>query len=395
MDDLLPKESHYWKRIMQAALDVSRTHSLNYIEFPPFEKASILKKAKKLKTEDGKKVALKSDLLVSVFRSYIEHQLGHFSLPLRLFYISQVFSKEDNFEISRRLGFSILGDNDPIYDGEIVLAVLDFFKALKLEPFPEFFVGNIGCRICSRGHREKLVKYFQCYCSGLCNDCREKLKNKSFYEIFSCVNGGCKEILANAPVALDYLCLHCNNQFLNVLEFLENSGIAYNLKPGLMRSPLWYNRTIFEFSSSGVPLVLGGRCDYLSEDVFSKSVPGVGAEIKIENIIKNMSAEKCLKKEKKEKKKIFFVAVGSDAKKASLKIINELRQEGIIVSESLSKNSLNAQLKRASKYEASSVIILGQKELFEGVIIVRDTKTGSQERVVLDSLVKEAKKRLK
>ena len=87
--------------------------------------------------------------------------------------------------------------------------------------------------------------------------------------------------------------------------------------------------------------------------------------------------------------------MGDQAKKMSLRLINNLRSSGIAVAEALGKRSLKAQMKQADKVGAVLALIYGQKEAFESTVIVRDMKTGAQETVVVDKLVEEVKKRLK
>ena len=125
-----------------------------------------------------------------------------------------------------------------------------------------------------------------------------------------------------------------------------------------------------------------------------KDTPAVGVAIGLERVIMVMKKNK-VKLPAKQKPKVFFIHVGSLAKKKSLSLIEELKKSGIKIGEALGKGSLQAQLRQADKGEALLALIFGQKEAFEKSIIIRDLATGSQESVLLDKFIKEIKKKLK
>jgi histidyl-tRNA synthetase len=96
----------------------------------------------------------------------------------------------------------------------------------------------------------------------------------------------------------------------------------------------------------------------------------------------------------KTKPRLFFIAAGDQAEKSGLVLVENMRRAGLAVSEALGKKSLKAQLKSADKRGVPLVLILGQKEVFEETIILRDMKTGAQETILLSKLIEEVKKRL-
>ena len=105
--------------------------------------------------------------------------------------------------------------------------------------------------------------------------------------------------------------------------------------------------------------------------------------------------EKAIRFKKEKVSQIFLAQLGNLAKKKSLKLIEDFRREGILISESLGRDSLKTQLQIADKIGVKYTLILGQKEALEGNILIKDMKTGQQETVKLEKIVKEMKKRLK
>jgi histidyl-tRNA synthetase len=333
-------------------------------------------------------------------RSYLENHLGYFSTPLRVFYYGPMFRYErpqrGRYREHHQWGFEILGDGDAVYDAQIILVTLSFFKALHLKE-PLLKINTIGCRVCRPNYRNKLKEYYRRRRGQLCKDCERRYESNIF-RLLDCKEPGCVELRKEAPIILDYLCANCNTHFRSVLELIEDNNIAYEPDPYLVRGLDYYNRTVFEVFSPALPEISlggGGRYDYLAELLGGRQIPAVGAALGIERVIEAMKATEGYVLPIKSRPKAFFIGVGDEAKKASVKYINNLRLAGIPTLESLGKKSLKIQLKAADKYKAKLAIILGQREVFEGSAIIRDMKSGVQETVVLEKLAEEVKKRLK
>ncbi len=409
MSDILPKDQAWWKMIQQVGFSVSELHDFYFIETPILEPVALFeagvgagtdiveKQMYVFVTKGGDRVALRPEGTSPVMRSYLEHHLGYFSSPLKVFYYGPMFRYErpqaGRERQHHQWGFEIVGDSDPVYDGQVILVALSFFKALKLKNI-KVKINSIGCRVCRPNYRQKLKDYYKNRRDKLCRDCKERYE-KNPLRLLDCKEPGCVELKGKAPIILDYLCQNCNNHLKSVLELVEDNGVSYEPDPYLVRGLDYYNRTVFEFVIPEVDYSLGGggRYDYLSEILGGRLMPSVGVAIGLERIIEAMKSQ-VIEPHPKMKTRVFFAAVGEKAKKASLKLMQELREANIAVAETLGKTSLKAQLKAADKFQTPLAMLFGQKEVFEGTIIVRDMKTGAQETVVLDKMVEEVKKRL-
>jgi histidyl-tRNA synthetase len=410
MSDILPKDAPWWTAVLNAGRTVSEMHDFHFIETPILEDATLFevgignttdiieKQMYVFKTRGDDRVALRPEGTASVVRSYLEHHLGYFASPLKVFYHGPMFRYErpqaGRGRQFHQWGFEVLGDNDPVYDGEIILATLDFLRTLKIKDLT-LKINTIGCRVCRPNYREKLKNYYASNKSKLCRDCERRLE-KNPLRLLDCEEPECVALKSGAPIILDYLCQNCNNHFKTVLELVEDNGIAYEPNPYLVRGLDYYNRTVFEIYSSVWKSALagGGRYDYLSEMISGRNVPGVGAAIGLERIIEVMKVQEIVP-QFRTKPKVFFAAVGDQARKSSLRLMSRLRTGGIGVQEAIGKKSLKSQMKIADKVGAPLALLFGQKEVFEGTILVRDMKTGAQEIIVVDKLVEEVKKRLK
>lgn len=410
MADLLPKDQEWWKAVWRAGDIVGELYDFYFMETPILEEAGLFeagvgaatdiveKEMYVFKTKGGDRVALRPEGTAAVMRSYLENHLGYFASPLKAYYCGPMFRYErpqaGRYRQHHQLGFEIIGDNDAVYDAQIMLAVSAFFRELKIKDI-KFKINTIGCRVCRPTYRQKLKDYYCSRKSELCKDCVNRYE-KNPLRLLDCKNEACHALREKAPITLDYLCQACNTHFRSVLELLEDNGIVYEPDPYLVRGLDYYNRTVFEIEhgTSGNALGGGGRYDYLSELLGGRLMPAVGVAIGLERVIETMRALNIIPRTKS-KQKAFFIAMGDAAKKAGVKIIDRLRASGIAVSESLGKNSLHGQLKAADKLNAPLALIFGQKEMFEEMIIIRDMKTGAQESFVLERLVEEVKRRIK
>ena len=208
---------------------------------------------------------------------------------------------------------------------------------------------------------------------------------------------------ADAPIIVDKICNACKNHLKAVLEYLDEISLPYTLNPYLVRGLDYYNRTVFEIFSEeeNSPLALGsgGRYDYLSEMLGGKKTFAVGGSVGVERLAEAMKPREILEGQKvqsqRSEAKVFLVHIGEEAKKKNLVLLESLREAGIKTMEMFGRESLGSQMKAANKEKAALTLIMGQKEVFEESVIIRDMKSGAQEIIPLKKVAEEVKKRLK
>lgn len=409
MEDILPKDQIWWEKIWEAGREVGSLYDFSLIETPLLESAELFETSlgaasdiieKQLfvfKNKGGQRLALRPEATASVCRAYSEHRLGYTAHPLKVYYCGQMFRYEQSqtgrWRQFHQLGFEVLADNHPVYDAQIILAVHRFLNLLKIKDV-NFRVNSIGCRICRANYRRKLFDYYRPRNKELCFDCRRKLEVNPL-RLLDCKAENCRKMRAAAPVIFNFLCQSCNNYFQKVLEFIEDNNLPYVADPFLVRGLDYYNRTVFEMEppEGGLALAAGGRYDYLMEIIGGQNLSGVGGAVGLERVVELMKRQK-LAPDLKFRYIVFFAAVGEQAEKAALVLMENLRRAGIAVSESLGRKSLKTQLRIADRRKIPLVLILGQKEIFEETIIVRDMNAGTQETVLSGRLVEDLKKRL-
>jgi histidyl-tRNA synthetase len=412
MHDILPAEQPWWDKLRKVSQEVADFYNFSRIDTPILEDVEVFKRGvgvttdiveKQMfvfRTKSGDYLALRPENTAGIVRAYFQHGLSHLPQPLKLYYFGPFFRYEQpqagRYRQFHQIGFEILGGGDnPIYDSQIILISFRLIEELKIKN-AIIQLNSIGCKNCRQAYRRKLQNYYQKSSRKICKDCRRRLAANPL-RLLDCKNEKCEQIKKEAPIMLDELCASCKNHFKEVLEYLDELNLPYTLNPHLVRGLDYYNRTVFEITVEGYNISFGGggRYDYLGEILGGRKsiLPAVGSGLGAERIIEAMKAQGVAGLSKS-KAKVFLVQIGKPAQKKALVLVEDFRRAGIKVIESLGRDSLNAQLKIADREGVELALILGQKEVFEENIIIRDMKSGAQETMPLNKIVEEVKKRL-
>ncbi|MDO8601320.1 MAG: histidine--tRNA ligase, partial [bacterium] len=301
-----------------------------------------------------------------------------------------------------QFGFEVLGELSSALDAQVIQIFYNILKELKLKNLV-VQVNSIGDSACRPYYKKVLVSYFKTRVNSLCSDCKRRLKENPL-RILDCKEEKCQRIVAGSPQIIDHLCEPCHRHFKEVLEFLDEMGLPYHLNPYLVRGLDYYTKTVFEIveesadGKSSATLAAGGRYDNLIKILGGKDTPSVGGAAGLERIIETLqhgAGQGSLRFSHPSPPQVFIAQLGTSAKRKCLKLIEEFREEGIQVIDSLGRDSLKAQLKIADKEAVPYTLILGQQEVLQGIIIIRDMKNGKQETVKLERAVAEIKKRLR
>ncbi len=414
MHDILPQDQAYYERIKEVAGKVFSFYDFEKIDTPILEDADLFarsigadtdiveKEMFTLKTKGKDFLALRPEGTAGAMRAYIQHGLTALPQPVRLWYYGPFFRYEKpqagRFRQFYQFGTEMIGENDPIVDAQAVLTMYSILQDLGLKNLM-VKINSIGDENCRPAYRKALVKFLREKKSSLCSDCLRRAKVNPL-RVLDCKNEKCQEVLSQAPQSIDYLCEECKQHFKNVLEYLEELKIPYMLDSKLVRGLDYYTKTVFEIESTREgenlqgALAGGGRYDSLSKMLGGGNIPACGAAAGVERIIAEMREAKA-KVSFPPVPDIFFAQIGPMAKKKSLPILEELRKANIKVGESFSKDGLKAQLGKASRLGAKVVLILGQREALNKMILVRNMETAKQVEVKQEDIIKEIKNVLK
>lgn len=414
MHDILPEDQKYFQKVYKSVDGIASFYSFQKIETPVLEDAEIFYKGTGLDTEivekqmytfrtkGGDYVALRPEWTPPIVRSYIEHGMQSLPQPVKLWYYGPCFRYErpqsGRYRQFHQFGFEVLGENNPVIDGQIIQMSYDVLKEMHLKNLI-IEINSIGDSECRPYFKKKLTNYLRTRRSSLCPKCQGRLKQNPL-RILDCKEEKCQRIKIDAPQIVDHLCEGCHNHFKQVLEFLDEAAIPYSLNPYLVRGLDYYTKTVFEVFEDSPEgknqgaLMGGGRYDSLVKLLGGRDTPACGVAGGVERIA-NVLKTKELKPTKTNEARIFLAQLGNLAKKKSLKLLEEFRRAKIMVAESISKDSLKAQLRTADKLGIKYVLIFGQKEALDEEILVRDMDTGTQETFKLKDVIAEMKNKLK
>ncbi len=349
-----------------------------------------------LKTKGGDYLALRPEHTAPLMRAYIEHGMQNMPQPVMFYQYGPVF-RHDKPQRGRYRQFwqfdlDCLGNEKSIMDALVIKAGLSTLEEAGAEKL-SVDINSIGDKECRGAYIRELTNYYKKHLSSLPAVDRERLKTNPL-RILDSKEEKTKEINENAPDVISFLCVSCKKHFKEVLEYLEEMGISYNVNKNLVRGLSYYTRTVFEVytesaEEGGAPVQIasGGRYDYLARQIGGKKdVPGVGFSMGVDRIVESPWYKKLSPRILK-KPKIYFIQLGSEAKLKSLNIIEILRKAHVPIAQSLSKDSLGSQLAIAEKLSIPYAIIFGVKEALDNSVIVRDMSNRSQDTVKLPKLL--------
>jgi histidyl-tRNA synthetase len=393
--DILPQEQAYWRYLEQMVAHTAQLYGYQRLDAPTFEDSRLFTRSvgedtdivtKEMYTfEDrgGNWLTLRPEGTAPVCRAYLEHGMKNLPQPVKLYYIASIFRYErpqaGRYRQHHQFGYEAIGDDDPALDGEVIDMAWQFLASVKLKRL-SLQLNSIGCQKCRPGYVAALKSYYTGHANELCPDCRQRLERNPL-RLLDCKQEACLKVATAAPKSADHLCPECADHFQQLKRYLELLGLPFTVNNQLVRGLDYYTRTVFEIQPRGggaqSTLAGGGRYDDLIEELGGKPTPALGFAAGMERIILN------LKKQKVEapplpKPQVFIAYIGEAAKAEAVKLAANLRRGDIGVIAALGDKSLKAQLRQANNLGASQAVIIGEEELQNGTVIVRDMASAEQ-----------------
>jgi histidyl-tRNA synthetase len=413
--DILPDEQAAWEKIEDVARNLTHSYGFGRIRLPALEATSLFERGVGKETDivekemfsfvdqGGVKMTLRPEGTASVARAYIEHGMLNQPQPVKLWYMEPMFRHErpqaGRYRQHWQLGLEAIGSEESVLDAQVILMTYNFCKDLGVDTIVN--INSLGTPAVRKSYVADLTKYFKTHIKKLSETDARRLQRNPL-RLLDSKEEGMEELKAGAPQIIEYLDDETKQHFMKVLEYLDEAEIPYTLNPYLVRGLDYYTKTVFELVSTnpigenGSQLSLGGggRYDGLVPLLGGREATGgVGAGVGLERVILAMKAANALP-DNKRVVDVFFCQLGDAARRKGLKIFEKFRQAGVDVGEAFAKGNLKGQLEIADKMKAQLAIILGQKEVLDGTIIIRDMEAGAQEIVDVEKVVGIVVKRL-
>ena len=337
----------------------------------------------------GRSITLRPEGTVGALRAVNEHGLDRGSLPAKVYYCGPFFRAErpqkGRYRQFYSIGIEAIGTHDAALDAEVISIADAGFKKLGLTKY-RLEMTSLGDAESRAAHRVDLVKFI----AGL--DLDEETKERAKLNplrLFDDKRDEVRNLMAKAPILLDYLSPESKANFAEVQEHLTAMGIAFTINPRMVRGLDYYTGTTFEFvhdllgAQSGIGG--GGRYDGLMGEIGGQDITGIGFGIGLDRALLAVEAEGVVIPETFVSD-LFIIPMGLAAKSAALKYAAELRAAGFKVELAFGDRALKTAMKIADKSGARYSLVIGDEEIASGVVEVKEMSSGSANSVRLDSL---------
>jgi len=388
-------------KIEELARSLCRAYNIKEVITPVFEHTVLFQRSvgettdvvqKEMYTfqdKGNRSVTLKPEGTAGAIRAYLENNLFAEAQPVKMFYVTPAFRYEQpesgRLRQHHQFGIEFVGSKSPLAEVELISLITTFIKKIGLKD-AKLHINSIGCAECRKTYNEALLAYLKKHEASLCPTCQERMK-KNPLRVIDCKADTCKEIVENAPRTIEYLDEECKAHFDELQELLNELNIPYEIDTGIVRGLDYYTKTVFEFvNEDGFTLCGGGRYDNLIHEIDDKqNVPSVGFGMGIERIIYFLEKEG-VEMEAAPTAELYVGILGREAKAAAYKLVNTIREAGVIVETDYMDRSVKAQMKYANKIGAKYTVIIGENELEQNAANVKNMEDGTQQSVELDRI---------
>lgn len=342
--------------------------------------------------QGGERLTLKPELTAPVVRAYIQHNLGSQSAVNRLYYMDALFRRERPQKGRTRqfhqFGAEVFGSEHPEADVEIIAISYNFFKTLGIDNLT-LTLNSIGSEDCRNNYRNELRNYLKPFLSDL-TETSQKRFEKNPLRILDTKTEHEKEIIKNAPKISNFLTADDESHFEEVKSLLKDLSIPFTLDPQMVRGLDYYTRTTYEITSNALgaqdALCGGGRYDKLVETLGGKPTPAVGFAAGIERLL--LALESKSTELNDEPIQISIIGMAKNTLSYCQILAQELRDQGFSVTTDLLRRSLKSLLREANRNKVKIAIIIGDDELVNNTVQVKDMETGEQTTITKNKLIK-------
>ena len=402
--DILPDEVNKWQDTEQIIRNVARLYRCQEIRTPYFESTNVFARQNDSSDMVNKEMysfasgsdsyTLRPEGTAGVIRSFDQHKLyGSMELPARFYYMGPMFRHERPQKGRQRqfnqFGVEVIGNKSPILDAETIALGISVCKAMDIKSI-KVCINTLGDDESRAAYRKVLQEYFAPHIDELCGDCHRRLEQNPL-RILDCKEDADSPLIQNAPHLSDCLNQESKDYFQSVLNALDAMGIAYEIDDRLVRGLDYYTHTVFEVKStrenSGAQATIfaGGRYDHLVEYFGGPEMSGIGFAIGMERLIA-LAEEDGHAFRASEDIDAYVIGLG-EVGNAPLEVVQSLRNAGYAAEANFVPRSLKSQFKSADRSHAKYIVIIGEEELKNHTLNLKNTVEKTQISVEQSKLI--------
>ncbi|AZP41249.1 histidine--tRNA ligase [Rahnella aquatilis] len=406
MNDYLPEDTALWQRIEGSLKQVLGSYGYSEIRMPIVEQTPLFKRAigevtdvveKEMYTfedRNGESLTLRPEGTAGCVRAGIEHGLLY-NQEQRLWYIGPMFRYErpqkGRYRQFNQLGVEVFGLQGPDVDAELILLTARWWRALGISEHVALELNSIGSLEARANYRDALVAFLEQHKDKLDEDCKRRMYSNPL-RVLDSKNPDIQTLLNDAPELGDYLDEESREHFAGLCELLEQSGIPYTVNQRLVRGLDYYNRTVFEWVTSSLgsqgTVCAGGRYDGLVEQLGGRATPGVGFAMGLERLVLLVQA---VNPDFKAPATVdtYVISSGAGTQSVAMQLAETLRDAlpELKVMTNYGGGNFKKQFARADKWGARVALVLGETEVANQQVVVKDLQSGTQETLAQSEIV--------
>lgn len=404
--DILPDEIYKWHDVEDKIRNIAEKYCYEEIRTPYFESTGVFARENDSSDMVNKEMysfmsgdesyTLRPEGTAGVIRSFDQHKFyGSMELPAKFYYVGPMFRHERPQKGRQRqftqFGVENIGVKSPEIDAETIALGVSIIKSLGIQSY-KVLINTLGDDASRSAYREALKAHFRDHLDELCGDCHRRYEQNPL-RILDCKVDHDNPIVQSAPQLSDYLNEESKEYFQRVLNALDALGIPYEIDNRLVRGLDYYTHTVFEVvstrkdSGAQATVFAGGRYDHLVEYFGGPELSGMGFAIGLERLLM-LASEEGYEFTLPKELDAYVISLGNVGS-TPLVIANKLRDKGYKCEVNMTARSLKAQFKSADRNKAKYIIILGEDELKEGVVNLKNTATREQVTVSIDDIEKQ------
>lgn len=405
--DILPKESEKWQYIENALRTIAINYNYKEIRTPMFESTDLFARGvgdntdivqKEMYTfldKGNRSITLRPEGTAAVVRSYIENKMfGNPNQPTKLFYNGPMFRYErkqkGRFRQFVQFGVEVIGVENPAIDAEVLHMLDTIYRSFGLKKL-KLVINSIGDLESRKEYNKALTEHFEPVIDEFCSDCQSRLYTNPM-RILDCKVDREKEAVKTAPKITDYLNQESLDYYNELKRYLDMLDVQYVEDASLVRGLDYYTHTAFEMMSVAedfgaiTTLSGGGRYNGLIEMLDGPKETGIGFALSIERLLLALEAEG-IDLDLPSPLDLFIVTM-PNVEEEAIKIVAELRKEGLSVDMDYMGRKLKAQMKQADRVGAKYTIVLGSDEVTTKQVRLKEMESGVETIVTLDEIVR-------
>ena len=400
--DILPREVSYWQHVENTARSVCERYGYVELRTPLIEREELFTKGTGVSTDivqkemytfidkGSERVTLRPEATPGMVRAFVEHGLEQTLVIPKLYCLGPMFRYErpqkGRYRQFHQLNVEVFGVKDPAIDAELIEMASRLIQELGIEP-ADLIINSVGCPTCRPVFSKALMVALRDDVENLCGDCQRRMQTNPL-RILDCKNPSDQTIIDRLPHAVDFLCGACLEHFEAVKHCLHTYDLSYRVSHRLVRGLDYYTRTTFEILNSSLgaqnALLGGGRYDGLIKLLGGPSRAGIGFAAGLERLVLALPGKEI----DAEGPDVFVVAIGDEAREATLVLVRDLRKAGLRVQIDYDGRTVKSQMKRANRLRARKAVILGSDELARNEVRIRDMTNGDQFSIPREQVIK-------